>query len=164
MDAHREHGIPIYENPAVRADDLWHGYAPPEAEVLALYGLKPPDMLGTPVVLRSTSPEEGRQAMRMLLGSGDAPDAVFATTDSIAVGVLQAIREANHRIPEDIAVAGYDDIEAAKSCVPPLTTVSVNRCEIGRLAVSELLAQIAQPSSPSRMRIVPNRLVVREST
>ncbi|HOG00382.1 MAG: Ribose operon repressor [Firmicutes bacterium ADurb.Bin248] len=164
MDAHREHGIPIYENPAVRADDLWHGYAPPEAEVLALYGLKPPDMLGTPVVLRSTSPEEGRQAMRMLLGSGDAPDAVFATTDSIAVGVLQAIREANLRIPEDIAVAGYDDIEAAKSCVPPLTTVSVNRCEIGRLAVSELLAQIAQPSSPSRMRIVPNRLVVREST
>lgn len=164
LDAHRAHGIPVYENPVVRTNDLWHGFAPTEPEVLGMYGLEPPTITGTPAVVYGTSPEDGYQVMRLLLESGNPPTAVFAATDSIALGALQAIREANLRIPEDIAVAGYDDIEAAKTCFPMLTTVSVNRYEIGRLAVSELLEQIAHPNADSRIRIVPNRLVIREST
>lgn len=164
LDAHREHGITPYENAILQTNDFWHGYAPPDEKTLGLYGLKAPVIAGTPAVLYGTSPEESCEVMRKIIASGNLPDAVFAATDSIAFGVLQAIREAGLRIPEDIAVAGYDDIEAAKTCFPPLTSVRVDRYEIGRLAVSELLRQIAYPAEPSRIRIVPNHLVIRQST
>ena len=164
VDAHLAHGIPVYENPAIRVDDLWRGYAPPDAKELALCGLEPPKFWGTPAVMHGTSPEESYGVMQRILESGNLPTAVFATTDSIALGVLAAIRDAGLRIPQDIAVAGYDDIEAASTCYPPLTTVRVDRHEIGKVAVGELLSQIASPEAPSRVRIIPNRLIVREST
>lgn len=164
LDALHASGLPVYNNPAMRSNNIWGKYAPPDSERLRLCGHAQQPIEGTPIIIRGTFPANAAQAMRQLLETGDIPTAIFATTDSIAFGVIKAIQEAGLRVPEDIAVAGYDDIEVAELFSPPLTTVRVNRHEIGRVAVCELLAQIADPNLNSRVRTVNNELIVRQST
>lgn len=111
-----------------------------------------------------TSFQEGVMAMNQLLSRDNLPTAVFAATDSLALGAIHAIKGAGLRVPEDIAVAGYDDIEAALMCDPPLTTICVEREGIGKAAVAALSEQIAEPKKPSCAIIIKNKLVVRAST
>ena len=117
-----------------------------------------------PVHAAHTTFEEGQAVMEEVLKGKEIPTAVFAVTDSLALGVIRAVRQAGLRVPQDIAVAGYDDIEPAAMSDPALTTVSVDRRGIGRLAVQALMEQIAQPDRPSRLITVENRLIIREST
>ncbi|MEV4111300.1 LacI family DNA-binding transcriptional regulator [Nonomuraea sp. NPDC049695] len=101
------------------------------------------------------------------LGQGLAQDpevtAVFVANDQMALGVLRALREAGRRVPEDVSVAGFDDIPESAYFWPPLTTVRQNFGEVGRHAFHLLLDRMAG-AEPDRRRLVEPELVVREST
>jgi DNA-binding LacI/PurR family transcriptional regulator len=112
--------------------------------------------------------EDGRTAMAGLLDRGARPDAVFAYNDLQAVGAIRLLSERGLRVPEDIAVVGFDDIEEASFGTVSLTTVAPDKHAIARLAVECLLERLgapagAPPLAPRRLR--PGyELVLREST
>jgi LacI family transcriptional regulator len=106
----------------------------------------------------------GRQAARMLLASQPDVDAIFCGSDQIAVGVADALHEAGRRIPDDIALVGYDNWEVfSADSRPPLTTIDLNLQQIGAAAVRHLFAAIDGERASGVIR-QPARLVVREST
>lgn len=84
----------------------------------------------------------GKQAARQLLNSIPSPDAVFAVSDTLAVGVLNALSEMKLRVPQDIAVVGFDGVDVSEISLPSLSTVRQPCREIGETAVSLLLHQI----------------------
>jgi DNA-binding LacI/PurR family transcriptional regulator len=85
-------------------------------------------------------------------------DAVFCVTDEVAIGVMRAVHDAGLRIPDDIAVAGFDDIPEGRFATPRLTTLSPDKPEIARRAVAAVLGE-TPAAGP-----VPHRLALREST
>ena len=109
--------------------------------------------------------EMGYDGMMKLLKAKDRPTAVFARNDFTALGALNAIKRAGLRIPEDIAVVGYDDIPLAAHTSPALTTVRQPTREQGRVAAELLLRRIKDDrEEPRQERFFPCELVVREST
>ncbi|WP_329072248.1 LacI family DNA-binding transcriptional regulator [Streptomyces sp. NBC_01429] len=104
----------------------------------------------------------GYRAAARLLASGAAFDAVFAATDMVAAGVLQALREGGVRVPEDVSVVGYDDIPVAIDLYPALTTVSIPHEELGRTAVRLALHREELPDAQHQM--LGTHIVVRGST
>jgi len=92
------------------------------------------------------------------------PDAVFVASDAMALGALRAIREAGLRVPQDIALAGYDDMPFAERTDPPLTTVRQPIHQAGVTAAETLIDLVTDPSSQPRHIILPTQLVVRAST
>lgn len=84
----------------------------------------------------------GYDAMKELLSLKDRPTAVFASGDKLAIGAVDAIKDAGLRVPEDISVIGFDNIEIAKYVTPKLTTIRQNCQEIGKAAVDILIEQI----------------------
>ncbi|MEU4782256.1 LacI family DNA-binding transcriptional regulator [Micromonospora sp. NPDC023633] len=108
---------------------------------------------------------DGAAAMRGLLTSGVRPDAVFCFNDTLALGVLRALHEAGLRVPEDVAVAGFDDIEDGRFSVPTLSTIAPDKERIARLAVELLAGRIdGDRTAPPRELSAPWRLAPREST
>lgn len=89
--------------------------------------------------------------------------AVFAANDQIALAVYQAARELGVRIPHDLALVGFDNLDFTMHLDVPLTTVEQAAFELGKRAVETLLARIKDPSNPRQQVIVPTRLVVRRS-
>ncbi len=106
----------------------------------------------------------GLEIGRRIVESDVLPTAVFAGNDQMALGVMHAVHEAGLRIPEDISVVGFDDIDEAKAYWPALTTVHQNFDEVGRRATDLLLALIDGQSSERQKHLVQTRLVVRDST
>ncbi len=167
LNGHHRRGIPVYNNPALPpSPDLWGSFPrlDIDAAKLRLFGLEPHAVEGTPLIVTSPAPEFGANAVRELMKAGNLPTAIFASSDSLAIGALRALNEAGLTVPKDIAVGGFDDIELAKGVWPPLTTVKAGPFEMGRIAIRELLLQIEEPTLDGRVRKVPTRLVVREST
>jgi LacI family transcriptional regulator len=117
---------------------------------------------GEQVVEGDFGEESGRLAADALL-AGSMPDAIFAANDMMAIGCLQALREAGIRVPDDIALAGFDDIPIARFVDPPLTTVGVPIAELGRQAV-ECCVGILATGEPGTSRTFTPELVVRAST
>jgi DNA-binding LacI/PurR family transcriptional regulator len=107
--------------------------------------------------------ESGVVAMRALLAEDPAIDAVFAASDLMAHGALQALREAGRRVPEDVAVVGFDDIALARYTDPPLTTVRQPIEQIGRTLVRQLLRLLAGSVIEPAL-VLPTELVIRDST
>ncbi|HEU4829795.1 MAG TPA: LacI family DNA-binding transcriptional regulator [Gemmatimonadales bacterium] len=106
----------------------------------------------------------GFAAAERLLALDRPPTALFAANDSMAIGALSAIRQAGLQIPEDIAVAGFDDIPLARYMDPPLTSVHVDISALGERAARRLLDAMAQPGRGDRTdEILPATLVVRAS-
>ena len=110
----------------------------------------------------------GTQAMERLLRVTPRPDAVFVASDNMAVGALKAARMAGLRVPEDIAVVGFDDIGSAATAEPPLTTVHQPIDQLGYLAASTLIDQLesapaAETDHAARHIVLPTELVVRAS-
>ncbi len=103
----------------------------------------------------------GYMAMRRLLSA--RPDAVFVASDLMAMGALKALREAGLRVPEDMAIVGYDDVELAQFTDPPLTTVRQPIYELGRVAVQLLLHQLEEDVREPQRVILPTELVIRAS-
>ena len=103
----------------------------------------------------------GYLAMQQLLAQ--EPDAVFAANDLMAVGALRALYEADRRVPEDIAIVGFDDAQVAAYSTPPLTTVRQPIYQLGRTA-AELLFRILDGRTQGPLRaILPTELVIRAS-
>src|SRR5216110_2652364 len=114
----------------------------------------------------SSSPELGYQVARKLLALGDPFTALFAFNDISAIGAIQALREAGRRIPEDVSVVGFDDIQSAAFQNPGLTTVKQPLREMGVLAAQTLLRRIAAPPEagyPKEIVVQPD-LICRAST
>jgi DNA-binding LacI/PurR family transcriptional regulator len=107
----------------------------------------------------------GAAAMRRLLALPRPPDAVFCFNDLLALGAMHAIQQAGRRIPDDVAVVGFDDVEEGRYARPSLTTIAPDKEEIGRRAVSLLLERIngTRTGPPERVE-PPFKLVAREST
>jgi LacI family transcriptional regulator len=106
----------------------------------------------------------GANAMARILAGQPRPTAVFAANDAMAIGCMQQIRKAGLRIPDDIAVIGFDDIETCSLIEPRLSTVRVFKEELGRLAVEQMARIISTTTHPVITSHVPVELVVREST
>lgn len=103
--------------------------------------------------------------MRMLkLPASQHPTALFGGNDMIALGAKQAAEEAGLKIPKDISIAGFDDIKAAQTTDPPLTTVRQPFYQIGQQAVGLLDKLIKNPKDPDRHMLIEPVLITRLST
>lgn len=110
------------------------------------------------------SPESGRQAMMDLLSHPEGrPGAVFVASDVVAVGALTAIREQGLRVPEDLAIVGFDDIPFSRFLSPPLTTVRIPAVEEGMAAAHTLAQVLAGKQIHPAKSFLPTELVVRAS-
>ena len=108
----------------------------------------------------------GAEAMERLLASGTPFDAVFALNDAMALGALRALSARGVRVPQDVAVIGFDDVDDARYSSPSLSTVAPGRVQIARTAVELLTARIADPTTDrSYAEVVADfEIVEREST
>lgn len=108
---------------------------------------------------------DGRTAARSLIGAGiENVDGIVAASDLIAIGVIQMLTDAGIRVPEDVAVTGYDDNHFASESAIPTTTVAQPGHEMGREAAELLIGQIADPQRPNRTVVLDPRLILRRST
>ena len=107
---------------------------------------------------------DGAAAMARLLALPDPPDAVFCFNDLLALGAVRALLERGRRVPEDIAVAGFDDIEDGRFSTPTLTTIAPDTARLAGLAVDLLAERLEQAGGAPREVRVGYRLVAREST
>ncbi|MFM9106741.1 MAG: LacI family DNA-binding transcriptional regulator [Chloroflexota bacterium] len=119
-----------------------------------------------PILLRTAefSVAGGYDAAGDLLRLDPRPTALFAANDLMAMGAMMRLREAGVRVPEDIAVAGYDDIPAARLVHPPLTTIAQHPERIGRRAAEMIVERLGGTAPPGARRdVLPFDLVIRES-
>lgn len=116
-----------------------------------------------PIESGDYSNESGRKAMGRLLQSGRSFDGVFVGNDLMARGAVRMLIEAGVRVPQDVAVVGFDDSQAATNDVPHLTTIHQDSVLQGQWMARLLLEQLESPQPP-RSVILPTHLVVRDST
>ncbi len=138
----------------VHAEDRILGYA----RAMARAGLATDGLL----VDGDFSAESGSQGARALLDRG--ADAIFCANDAMAQGALAAIGSRGLRVPEDVALAGFDDLELSARLEPPLTTVRQGVREQGGEAVSCLIELIRERDGAPRRVLLPTELVIRQST
>lgn len=105
----------------------------------------------------------GFNGMNQLLVLETLPEAVFASNDAMAVGVYHALFRAGLRVPQDIAVMGYDNIELARYLTPPLSTVHQPKDELGELAIDTLIHRMSDPGASQQTLVLTPELVERGS-
>ena len=110
------------------------------------------------------TPAGGAAAMSALLAEGVPLDAVFCATDSIAIGALSALWSAGVRVPDDLSVAGFDDIDDGAYASPPLTTVRFDKRAYAAAALDRLLARMDGATMPAERVAIPVEIVERAST
>ena len=108
--------------------------------------------------------DQGKLAMQQLLALPEPPDAVFCFNDLMAIGALQACREAGVSVPGDVAIAGFDNIEESRFTAPPLTTVAPDLGALTRETLRLLVGRIQGTRSGAETVHVPWQIVAREST
>ena len=108
--------------------------------------------------------EGGHSAAQQLLSRDNRPTAIFACNDLMAIGAMRAASDLGLRIPEDISIVGFDDIQMAQHTCPQLTTISQPMVEMGKLATEMLLERIGNANTVQRIRILEPKLIVRQST
>ena len=117
------------------------------------------------VSIRDFAYEEGVRIGQVILKRQELPKAVIGFNDNVAIGVMKAITSSGLKIPQDIAVAGFDDFPIASQITPVLTTVRVNRKEMGIVAVKLLHRRIKEGlQKVAEEVVIPVELIVREST
>ncbi len=109
-------------------------------------------------------PGRAHMAMERLLLNHPDVDALFAASDLMAAAAIRVLHQARRRIPEDVAVVGFDDSPTARATRPPLTSVRLPVEEIGREAVEMLIREMREPGEAPDRFILATELVVREST
>ena len=118
-----------------------------------------PDMVGE----GDLTPESGYLAAQKFLSNSRPPTAIFAASDLMATGVIKAIKERGLRIPQDIAVVGFDDHAIAAHTEPPLTTVKQSFFEIGQVAAAKLIGILNKEGLVTRSNLLPAKLIIRSS-
>ncbi|UOE44185.1 LacI family DNA-binding transcriptional regulator [Agromyces larvae] len=116
-----------------------------------------------PQVLVGDWSSESGHAHGLALASDPEVTAIFAANDQMALGVLRALHQSGRRVPDDVSVVGFDDMEEARSYWPPLTTVRQFFGEVGRRSVEALLHEV-ETGERRASALVPTELVVRESS
>jgi DNA-binding LacI/PurR family transcriptional regulator len=150
-------------------ETVWHVSGPADSfsagrraqawrDVLTEDGRPVPPMLGG-----DWSAESGYRA-GLRIAADPSCTAVWAANDQMALGVLRALHEHGRRVPEDVSIVGFDDIEDSVSYLPPLTTIHQDFAEMGRRCVERVLDQIRGGSAEAGTALVPTRLVLRQST
>ena len=130
-------------------------------EALRTHGIEPdPGLL---FVIEDNQMSSGEEAARVVIGAGMPATAVITGTDANAIGLIQGLTAAGYRVPEDIAVVGFDDVRGAQYSLPRLTTVNHPVDTIGRTAADLLVRRIRGEAVPRGRRYVSTSLVVRES-
>jgi DNA-binding LacI/PurR family transcriptional regulator len=107
------------------------------------------------------SPQAGAKAITKLLNQAPDLDGVFVCSDFMSIAAMEVLRKRGRRVPEDISVVGYDDIQLAAHCSPRLTTIQQQISEGGRQMVEKLFEQIE--GMPCKSSILPIELIVRDS-
>ncbi len=153
---HKRIGIITGPLPLSTAVERWEGYRKAMREA------------GVPVDPRLVKNggftfEGGYAAMQEILGEGDPPSALLASSDIMALGAMKAIEECGFRIPEDVAVVGFDDIMVASLVKPALTTVAQPKRQMGQLAVEMIVERLERGRKRVRRVLLAPRLVIRES-
>ena len=110
------------------------------------------------------SEPSGYEGMHRLMALQEPPTAVFASNDEMALGAMRAARELTLRIPEDVSLVGFDDVQVAQFTAPPLTTVRQPMSDMGWRAVEMLLLQIKGDDLLEPREVLPTEFIVREST
>ncbi len=119
----------------------------------------------SPLILPGDFTEEaGAEAARLIIAGNVAVDAVFAANDMMAVGCLAVLRDAGIDVPDQIAVAGFDDIPLARHTYPALSTVEVHIADMGAAAMSLLLAQLQGDDLPAQNHLLQPALMMRGTT
>ncbi|MBI3195830.1 MAG: LacI family DNA-binding transcriptional regulator [Ignavibacteriae bacterium] len=157
-----EHGhkrIAMIKGPERNYDarERWRGYndAIREGHALAIPSL---EMKG------NFSEASGYDAVRTLLNQNTKPTAIFAANDSMAIGALSALRDSGIRVPEEIALAGFDDIPIAHYLTPSLTSVHIDISKLGGMAIEKLIHSIRLKNEHKKERVLlPTSVVIRES-
>ena len=108
--------------------------------------------------------EAGFRAGRKLFEGEDPPTAVFVSSDQMALGVYEALRQRGLRVPDDVSVVGFDDLPEARWSSPPLTTVRQPLADMGRMAVRTIQRIVRDENIESSRIELATRLVVRDST
>ena len=99
-----------------------------------------------------------------LLDLPESPTAIFASNDVMAMGVMDAVRDRNLRIPDDVSVIGFDNIHQSALVYPPLTTVHQPLEQMGRVATQMLLNMLKNPKNDVGRIELPTELIIRSST
>jgi len=107
--------------------------------------------------------QSGYVAMGRLLAKAPQITALFAQNDQIAIGAMRGLREAGRRIPDDVALVGYDDIPAAAYCHPPLTTIRQPMQQVGEVA-TQLLIEYINDSTAEREEVLLKTELIRRGT
>lgn len=128
-------------------------------EALAAAGLTPITQ-----ALKPTTDEAFAAMRQFLQGHAEMPDAIVASSGLILLGLVQALREANLQYPDDVALAGFDDMPWTRVVTPAITVVAQPTYDIGRSAIELLLARIAQPEQAVRRIVLRGELLVRGSS
>ena len=109
--------------------------------------------------------ESGRDAAIKILAMRDRPTAVFCAADMVAFGLIAGLQAGGVRVPQDISVVGFDDIDMSEYYVPALTTIRQDRVRLGRTAAARLLERLSSPATAAPVEeLLPVELVVRAST
>ncbi|MDF1513562.1 MAG: LacI family DNA-binding transcriptional regulator [Anaerolineae bacterium] len=107
--------------------------------------------------------ESGRKRMGHLLDLSNPPTAVFVASDLVAFGALAVIKERKLRVPEDVALVGYDDVQLAHYVDPPLTTIKLPAYELGYQAAKMLIQLTTEEPIPTQELFLKTELVIRQS-
>jgi DNA-binding LacI/PurR family transcriptional regulator len=151
------------------ASTVWHVAGPgnwseAEARVAGWRAELSRARVPVPALLRGTwRPQSGYDAGRRLARRADV-EAVFVGNDQMALGLLRAFHEAGVRVPQDVLVAGFDDVPEAAFYCPPLTTVRQDFTAVGRRSIDLLLEQVVHRDTEPGEAVLPPELVVRQSS
>ena len=158
IEVHCCRRIVFLRGPQGQEDSLWResGY---------LQALEAHNILVDPLLITLGEFDRvvARSSIQKLIKDGIEFDAVFSGDDEAAVGVMNALLAGGKRIPEDVAVVGFDDQRMAPFLTPPLTTVRAPTEEVGHEAARQLLQIIQAPGSLSDTTLLPTELVIRRS-
>ena len=157
ITVHDRRRIALLQGPADNEDAYWRemGYR----EALELYDLP----LDPALIAPGNFDREAAQAsVAQLLADGTDFDAIFTSDDEAAVGALQALQKVGRRVPDDVAVVGFDDQRLAAVLNPPLTTVYAPTEEVGRVAARELFC-LLHTGKAEPLTLLPTELVIRRS-
>lgn len=115
------------------------------------------------IYIGSFTTEGGYDMMKKAVSKGDIPTAFFVASDSMAMGVIQALYESGLKVPQDVGIVSFNDIPTSKYLIPPLSTVRVHTEFMGATAVGLLLERIKDSREIAKKVVIPTELIIRES-
>ncbi|WP_027955803.1 LacI family DNA-binding transcriptional regulator [Halobacillus kuroshimensis] len=147
-----------YEYAAGKEIEFEEGRRAAFQKVLESKGIYQPDLCR----IGHFSISEGYRLMLEMLQENTVPEAVFAASDAMGIGAIRALKEQGYKVPEDVAIVGFNDIEMAEYSSPPLTTIHVHTEEMGRTGVKLMMDRLKGRRIPMKVTL-PTHLVVRDS-